>query len=965
MKNLYKNILSVCLLMCFALSASAQVTQIWNNDGSLHKVKIDNDKLFVITSTGVYEQNLDESGNLSGNGFELSKLFDNFGYEVIDFIQNGDQVIVITNNNINQGETIFKSVDRGSTWVDVSNKFKESKSKMRLLQSDYDKEAFYAQVGSTLYYSSDFGETFEYTTSIHSDIFDCSKFDSKVLVYSTEYLYIEEYHYIISHDSGQTQSTNVDNFMITHDIAFHYSDPNKILLIGNKIVLSEDGGKTWQHLTYSKNELDCIDRKFKFEFSKSGSDRLYITDNNLLYYSDDYGVTWNELYELDLEEGDKIEDFLQHGKMIYSYTSSGKIYQMNLEELEAIEEPSDYEYTPLVREGVVWEYFHDGWTSKGEYYSRIYISGEENINDTIYHKCYIVNPYSKNECIAYLREEDKKVYLLSLDQNVAFQYNTNGQEILIYDFNLNEGDSYSIEIEGNAYDFIVAKVDYEEVDGKLRKTFEIFDKETNSHYAITEGIGVVGVHGGFFCFPYAPMLTGKGNPLYIGQEFYEYTPLVREGAEWGYFIGDTAEEVDFYRLRLSGEEEINGNIYKKCWCYTDCEFSESTAVLCGYLREEDKRVYVLYQNAGSEHLLYDFNLQEGDQYGQHPWFNGDVTLPIESVDYVLTTEGLRKRYFVGSNVCYIEGIGIVGTHLGDMLRPNDYPYEENATFNYEKNQGNNVVYQQTDNEIGFTDPCINYGASYEYTPLVREGVVWHYSYYGELYKFSFLGEEEIDGKIYRKCYKFDEKSDITESNGTLIAYLREENRQVYSIFDDSEETMIYDFNLKVGDIYNNLYNQFAITAIDYVSINNCLTKRFKLERENEWIVEGVGVVSELGHYFFCPFYPTPSGIGMSLPPVLYKQTTIDGQVLVSYTWDSVEKVTQNELAISQAENVVTINGATGKVNVAIYTFDGMKVAEASGSESVSLSTAELPIGIYVVKATDSTGNKLIQKIVIK
>lgn len=629
------------------------------------------------------------------------------------------------------------------------------------------------------------------------------------------------------------------------------------------------------------------------------------------------------------------------------------------------DEPLDYEYTPLVREGVVWEYFHDGWTSNHEYYSRIYISGEENINDTIYHKCYIVNLYSKNECIAYIREEDKKVYLLSLDQNVAFQYNTNGQEMLIYDFNLNEGDSYSVEIEGDVYDFIVAKVDYEEVDGKLRKTFEIFDKETNSHYAITEGIGVVGVHGGFFCFPYAPMVTGMGNPLYIGQEFYEYTPLVREGAEWGYFIGDTAEEVDFYRLRLSGEEEINGNIYKKCWCYTDCEFSESTAVLCGYLREENKRVYVLYQNAGSEYLLYDFNLQEGDEYGQHPWFNGTVTLPIESVDYVLTTEGLRKRYFVGSNVCYIEGIGIVGTHLGDMLRPNDYPYEENATFNYEKNQGNNVVYQQTDNEIGFTDPCINYGASYEYTPLVREGVVWHYSYYGELYKFSFLGEEEIDGKIYRKCYKFDEKSDITESNGTLIAYLREENRQVYSIFDGSEETMIYDFNLKVGDIYNNLYNQFAITAIDYVSINNCLTKRFKLERENEWIVEGVGVVSESGHYFFCPFYPTPSGIGMSLPPVLYKQTTIDGQVLVSYTWDSIEKVTQNELLISQAENVVTINGATGKVNVAIYTFDGMKVAEASGSESVSLSTAELPIGIYVVKATDSTGNKLIQKIVIK
>ena len=673
-------------------------------------------------------------------------------------------------------------------------------------------------------------------------------------------------------------------------------------------------------------------------------------------------------------------------------------------EAEAIEEPLDYEYTPLVREGVVWEYFHNGWTPDQGYYSRIYISGEEGINNTIYHKCYIVNPYSKNECIAYLREEDKKVYLLSLDQNVVFQYNTNGQEILIYDFNLNEGDSYSIEIEGDVYDMKVVKVEYENVDGELCKTFEIYNKEINDYYTITEGIGVVGEHDGFFCFPYAPMVTGKGNPIYIRQDIYEYTPLVREGAEWGYFIGDTAEEVDFYRLRLSGEEEINGNIYKKCWCYTDCEFDESTAVLYGYLREEDKRVYVLYQNAGSEYLLYDFNLQEGDEYGQHPWFNGAVTLPIESVDYVLTTEGLRKRYFVGSNVCYIEGIGIVGTHLGDMLRPNDYPYVENATFNYEKNQGNNVVYQQTDNEIGFTDPCISYGASYEYTPLVGDGKVWHYTEsWGWLAvidnaRVAMRGQDVINGKVYTKCWLYYDHCEFSEDDAMLLCYMREEDKRVYMIpavdsehcpsfflgyesyasdIADAQEYLLYDFNLSAGDSYcevpdyNNEWLYHTIESVDFIEIDGKLRKKYVLSNSHN-VIEGVGIVGSSTGYVCSPNPVLPT-YEYTTPRLSH--ITLDNETIFLYYGGDpclsnddpntikVEKI--GDLTLYQTGDVVTIGGAIGKVDMAIYVLDGVKLAEASGNGSATLLTYELPIGIYVVKATDSTGNRLTQKIVVK
>ena len=180
-------------------------------------------------------------------------------------------------------------------------------------------------------------------------------------------------------------------------------------------------------------------------------------------------------------------------------------------------------------------------------------------------------------------------------------------------YNFNDVDTYS----------------FVDINGQQRKCYI---SENNTNYKYIEGIGSVGEYSDLISFKrvnseiYAPAVWtdqrvfnyitdadgkiiyestsaekykyGTEDPCFTGEGAYEYVPLVREGAEWGYFTGDTAEEVDFYRLRLSGEEEINGNVYKKCWYYTDCEFSESTAALYGYLREENKRVYVLYQSSG-------------------------------------------------------------------------------------------------------------------------------------------------------------------------------------------------------------------------------------------------------------------------------------------------------------------------------------------------------------------------------
>ena len=171
MKFFSKTIFFICLLMCFVLSVSAQVQEIWDSNKyesqTLHNIKVDNDKLFILTSTGVFEQTLGESWDLIGNGFELSKLFENFGYDAIDFIQSGDKIIAVTNNSSQEGYRIFKSVDNGLSWTDYTNSLGSNSEIITLRQCYYKRDELYLKSNNKLFYSENFGEMFERTTYIN------------------------------------------------------------------------------------------------------------------------------------------------------------------------------------------------------------------------------------------------------------------------------------------------------------------------------------------------------------------------------------------------------------------------------------------------------------------------------------------------------------------------------------------------------------------------------------------------------------------------------------------------------------------------------------------------------------------------------------------------------------------------------------------------------------------------------
>ena len=474
-------------------------------------------------------------------------------------------------------------------------------------------------------------------------------------------------------------------------------------------------------------------------------------------------------------------------------------------EAEAIEEPSDYEYTPLVRDGVMWKYVHSGmnydYTEPYVFETYCYISGTVEVDGKLYHKCFVENTNLDDVCVAYLREEDKRVYMMSVwedsDREIYF-YNTNGKEELIYDFNLNVGDTYSSYIT----DLEVKNVKYEEVDGTVRKIYEVYGerKFENSYtesnlYTIVEGIGVTDGWGGLFCFPYIQDFIGAPYPVFDQQIVDSYTPLLKEDKAWRYeHVVNGYDFTCLYSYKshcyISGTVEVDGKLYHKCFV----DNPNLRDVCVAYLREEDKRVYMMsvweekdreiyfYQTDGKEELIYDFNLNVGDTY-----ISNNTNLEVKSVKRECVDGTLRKTYDV-------------------------------------------------------------------------------------------YGEKHFDSGY--------------------------------------------------------------------------------MESHTYTIVEGVGVTGSFDGLFCFPY--VEEFVGEPYPE--FEEVVLNYSTGVEELFDTDAA---GSLTLAQGSGVVSVGGAVGEVIAAIYALDGVVRVEASAEGSVSLSVAELPVGIYVIKAVDGAGRRLAKKIVIR
>ncbi len=221
---------------------------------------------------------------------------------------------------------------------------------------------------------------------------------------------------------------------------------------------------------------------------------------------------------------------------------------------------AEYQYVPLVQDGARWDYA----TTVGFPYT-IYINGDSVIGVTTYKKCYL-KIYDKhknvlsdvdkqflcaknNYLVALLREQDKKVYAAFQDDFARFfidydfgtgncminsEYFNHLDEWLIYDFNdvasvLKMRHSKSQGPYVN-YDFAVTKEEMVEIDGHLRKSYDVgvnvynvndsllYDAPCKFGLRIIEGVGLVqseyGSDRGHFSEPFL-FVSPAAKPISI------------------------------------------------------------------------------------------------------------------------------------------------------------------------------------------------------------------------------------------------------------------------------------------------------------------------------------------------------------------------------------------------------------------------------------------------------------------
>ena len=303
---------------------------------------------------------------------------------------------------------------------------------------------------------------------------------------------------------------------------------------------------------------------------------------------------------------------------------------------------------------------------------------------------------------------------------------------------------------------------------------------------------------------------------------------------------------------------------------------------------DDRKVYIYYDNA--EYLLYDFNVQEGDELEV---FVGINNYTSEIKTYKCTVTGVEQYACVGCPATitlevhnhpddfrefyrqtqWIEGVGDINGFLNGL----------NGYINIPGNAEESLLCAYKGDELKYTGPLYEkYGCEYNANdplplyPWCNQWNILAHGYLGPrepLYGakttiYQLGGDTIINHLRYQQLTRY--ASDDVNQTKTYVGAIRftKNNRQVYFYYDNAEY-LLYDFKAQIGDtleVFAGIDNyrdhktyKHVVTNIEPIEDEQCkvtLDVFVSLELEGEIIheekftttwIEGVGSPDGIVH----------------------------------------------------------------------------------------------------------------------
>lgn len=305
-----------------------------------------------------------------------------------------------------------------------------------------------------------------------------------------------------------------------------------------------------------------------------------------------------------------------------------------------------------------------------------------------------------------------------------------------------------------------------------------------------------------------------------------YHPMLKEGKEWFCYLGNSFREYS-YTFYIKGDTIVDGEkCFKMYVDFRDMLTGELISTSTGAYLEKDRRVYHVTNDR--RELLCDFNLKVGDK---KPGGNQQVV----SIDYIYVQGAWYRRFHLREP----------GESEGDVEE--GYWVEGVGSSRGLLDTSSWAVTGSTQKLITCYEDgkCIFTSENFEHMPsgktdaprrmLVREDKEWWYHdskaemYLEEPYDFYMYadGDTLINGVSWKKIYQ-------KRAVPIYEKAMREENGRVYELRPGGQERLLFDFSLKVGDVYEPAgepHRMMTVIAIDTVMVEDAAHRRLLLMQQ--------------------------------------------------------------------------------------------------------------------------------------